>query len=654
MADLVVLVTIDTWRYDAFSYTHPEGKVKTPHLDKLATEGVVFTDAYAHNVVTLPSHANILTGMYPYQHGIRDNAGFRLGSDVKSLSHLMKEAGYRTAAFVSAFPLDARYGLNAGFDHYDDGYDAFSEDGLVVPQRPGPETIKNAETWIQAQGDAKQFVWVHIYEPHFPYMPPEPFATEYKDQPYYGEVAWSDKLMGDFFDGLKATGKDITAVITSDHGEGLGEHGELTHGVFTYNATLKAPLIFWSPKRLQSGVVAERARHIDIAPSLLRLNGMDVYPGMTGKPLFGADFTVEPSYFESLSTFFNRGWAPLRGCVDDHYKAIDLPIVELYDLEQDPNELSNLAEADVERARLFMTCLPVEAGLGSSRGSLTAEEIANLQALGYVSGANETEEEPSLQDPKLLIETDKKFEAALTHLQTGRIPEAIAGLEALTREQPQMAVAFYHLSDAHEARGRTDLAIEVMTRALRNGIRTEYAIRKLALYLTGTGEAGEAWQLMQPFLDSNDPETYATFGKIHTAFGRFNEAQVAFNKALELDAGNPQTLADMGTLNLYANKPQEALGWFQRSLETNPTNGQAWNGLGVAMGQLNRVNEAINAWENAIKHDPKILHCYYNLGLYYQRIGNRDLAAARLRTYIELAPAGPNRQKAVEKLKDLQ
>src|SRR6476659_9113404 len=242
----VILITIDTLRADALGFAG-NTRVKTPFIDSLAARGIVFNNAHAHNVVTLPSHTNILTGLYPYQHGIRDNAGFHLDPKHPTLGAMMKGIGYATGAFVSAFPLDSRFGLNAGFDVYDDKYREASDPlDFVVQERPAAETLAAARRWYEST-EGRKFLWVHLYDPHAPYAPPPPFREQYRDKPYLGEVAYADEELGRFLTPILESHPNTLVILTGDHGEALGDHGEQTHGLFAYEATLKIPLIVVDP-----------------------------------------------------------------------------------------------------------------------------------------------------------------------------------------------------------------------------------------------------------------------------------------------------------------------------------------------------------------------------------------------------------------------
>src|SRR5688500_8922438 len=278
----IILVTIDTWRADSAGFAgHP--RVKTPFLDSLASRGVVFTNAHAHNVVTLPSHANMLTGLNPYEHGVRENAGYVLDEKVQTLAERLAAAGYATGAFVAAFPLDKRYGLGQGFELYDDNYGKGRTSlDFTLQERPASAVLEQAAKWWSSVAGRKRFLWVHLYDPHAPYAPPEPFASEYRDQPYLGEIAAVDQTLATHLAPLLAN--DTTVIVTADHGEALGDHGELTHGLFAYEATLKVPLIMAGP-----GVTPRKeaayVRHIDIAPTVLERAGLPVDRTLPGQSL---------------------------------------------------------------------------------------------------------------------------------------------------------------------------------------------------------------------------------------------------------------------------------------------------------------------------------------------------------------------------------
>ncbi|HET7747013.1 MAG TPA: sulfatase, partial [Vicinamibacteria bacterium] len=388
----VLLVTIDTLRADAVG-AYGAARAATPRMDRLAAGGARFDDAHAHNVVTLPSHANILSGRHPHEHGVRDNAGFRFPARLETLATLLAAGGYRTGAFVSAFPLDSRFGLARGFQVYDDDFaDATSRPAFQVQERRAEETVARARRWLDASGGAPAFAWVHLYEPHFPYAPPEPFASAFRDDPYRGEVAATDAALGPLLDPILAAGADgrTLVVLTSDHGEALGEHGEATHGIFAYEATLRVPLVLYAPGRVTPRVVKEPARHVDLLPTILAALGLPAPEGLPGRDLLSsAPPTAATTYFEALSGSLNRGWAPVHGVIHERHKLVDLPLVELYDLAADPGESNDLAARDPQRVEKLRGLLrTLRAGdVAAARTPETAEARERLESLGYLAAA---------------------------------------------------------------------------------------------------------------------------------------------------------------------------------------------------------------------------------------------------------------------------
>ncbi|HEX9161368.1 MAG TPA: sulfatase, partial [Thermoanaerobaculia bacterium] len=269
----IILITIDTLRADSVGYAG-NARVKTPFLDSLAARGIAFTNAHAHNVITLPSHVNILTGLYPFQHGVRENAGFVLSAKHPTVATLLRTAGYTTGAFVGAFPLDARFGLNQGFDTYDDNYGkGVASVDFIEQERPATAVLDAAMKWWRANEGRKRFLWVHLYDPHAPYAPPEPFRSQYRDNEYFGEIAYADDALTKALGPILSSDRDSLVVFTADHGESLGEHGELTHGLFAYESTLKIPLVV-AGSGVRHRVENAFVRHIDIVPTILEAAGV--------------------------------------------------------------------------------------------------------------------------------------------------------------------------------------------------------------------------------------------------------------------------------------------------------------------------------------------------------------------------------------------
>lgn len=652
----VVLVTIDTLRWDAVGFSGA-GQVETPVLDSLAHDGAAFHDTHAHAVVTLPSHASILTGFHPWQHGVRDNAGFRLSPEVPTLAATLRSSGYATGAFVSAFVLARRFGLDRGFDVYDDRVPTPRNREFVIEERPGEKTVSLALAWWQTQAGRPRFLWVHLFAPHFPYAPPEPFASRSPGRPYFGEVALADFQLGTLLEGLRPTSKTPPLIIvTGDHGESLGEHGEDTHGLFAYESTLKVPLVIagagikGDPKR--------PARHVDIAPTILDLLGIPLPAGLPGRSLFGPPPAAGEdvgSYFEALSAYFNRGWAPLLGRIEDGRKAIRLPLPELYDLGQDPIEKSNLAAVQPARLEAMLGRIPSNALERSDRDEVSAEERRRLGNLGYVSSPRALASnrfDPSL-DPKNLIEQEQILIRSLTLYHEGRRDQAIQQLERLIAAQPKMTIAYIHLGTFYAAENRIPEAIEVLTRAERAGAGIEDSRRKLALLLMRAGKPEAAWATLAPDRESTDAQTQSALGRIAAGLGRTDEAGRRFSRALELSPGFPETLADQGILALAEGRAAEAGALLKQALDQDETLADGWNALGVLKARGGELEAALDAWNRAVDQDPFLADAWFNIAVASSHAGRPGRAVAALQRFIPLS-AGVERARAEQMLGELR
>ena len=649
----LLLVTIDTLRHDATGYSG-SGQVETPALDRLAATGAVFSRAHAHAVVTLPSHASILTGLYPYQHGIHDNAGFVLDEAIPTLATLLRARGFRTAAFVSAFPLDRRFGLDSGFEIYDDLYRSDREAALRISERPDAETVVRAKLWWDEHEGQRRFLWVHLFGPHFPYEPGEPFASRYEAAPYFGDVAQSDAALQPLLEPL--AGARVLVVVTSDHGEGLGEKGEHGHGLFAYETTLKVPLLFWAPGLLAPVVDDRSARHVDLVPSILDLLDIELPSELPGRSLFRRGANDAGCYFEALSGALNRGWAPLYGWIEGPMKAIRLPIAELYDLERDPEETTNLAgQRPAELARLLAR-LPAEATGPFERGQVDEEVARHLRALGYVAGGSGAVGEAGLDasaDPKNLIGLQAILDEAAARYRDGDAPGGARLLEQLVERQPTMAVVYSHLATIYLGQGRVGEAVELLRRALAIGIDDESLRTLLAHALLRGDEPERAWELLIGDGGSRNPETQRMLGSIAEKLGRLDEARARFERALELDPTFPAAALGLGLVALRQGRFEEARVQLERALGEDPGAALGWNALGVVRAETDDLQGAVEAWERAAAADPRMPDPLLNLALAYQRLGRSVPAIAALERYLPLVD-GPRHERAEALLRSLR
>lgn len=651
----VLLVTIDTWRADALGASG-HGKVATPNLDRLAALGTRFDFAHAHAVVTLPAHTSILTGLYPFQHGVRENAGYRLRQDIPTLASMLHQAGLATGAFIGSFALDSRFGLNTGFDRYDEQYGKSNVNaGFVMPERRGDAVAAAATQWI-GQQKGKWFAWVHLFDPHAPYQPPPPFDREIGGHRYYGEVAYTDHVLASLLDAARdPSGRPTLVVVTGDHGEGLGEHGEMTHGLFAYEGTLHVPLIVAQVDRGTSAwtggdagttgrgrVSQSPAHHVDIVPTILAALGRPIPETLPGRPLSSRSTDGAAGYFEAMSASLNRGWAPLTGVLVGREKFISLPIPELYDLSQDPHESVNLVDTKPERQRVLRSRLD-QLGVTApgDRASESAESRAKLQALGYVTGsapakARYTEED----DPKRLIALDQKLRRAIELYERKQPLAAIPIYREVIAERPSMEVAYTELAMLQWEVGQPAEAVATLKAAIAAG-NTGLAVRsRLGIYLAEIGRVDEALPLLGQAAtnDSADVDVLNALGIATARAGRMKEAAATFARLLELDPSNTMAIENLGSIALSQGDWDEARRHFARALEADPSSPQAHNGMGVVEIKSGNRRAAIDHWRQAVARDPANFDALYNAATELVNDGRLSEARPYLEQFVRTAP----------------
>lgn len=647
----VLLVTVDTLRADALGT--PDGE--TPWMDRLAKGGVRFDAAHAHNVLTLPSHANILSGRYPFDHGVRDNAGFRFPSGIDTVATLLKARGYRTGAFVSAFPLDSRFGLSRGFDVYEDDFvGAGAAPAFLLHERRGTETVARARRWIEAGGSAPTLTWVHVFEPHFPYEPPEPWATRFRGREYRGEVAATDALLRPLLEPILAQGANgrTLVVLTADHGESLGEHGEATHGIFAYEATLKVPLLLYLPGRVRPGISRTTARHVDVLPTILHAVAASPVPGLPGRSLLedgsGTPAPEAASYFEALSGTLNRGWAPLHGLLRGNEKYIDLPVDELYDLAADPAESRNLAASrpgDVEAARVALARFRT-ADRGGAREPETAETVERLRSLGYTAAGQAPSaperEYTAADDPKSLIALDADLEAIVRDYQQGDSSRALARSRDLVRRHPGMPVALLQLAHLERESGNLDAGIAALRHALAVDPANATALALLGAYLTQAGRGSEAARLLEPHSlgPAPDFDVLTTRALALARSGALREALATLAKARAADPTNVMILVHEGTVHLMGGDRGRARAAFTEAVARHPGVARAHSSLGMMAAEDGSLDEARAHWTQAIRLDAREAGKLLALASLLGERKREVEARAYLELFIATAPAG--------------
>jgi len=653
----VLLITVDTLRADRLSCYSKE-HLTTPNIDRLASRGALFTRAFAHTSTTLPSHANILLGTTPLSHGVHDNSNFIVREEFTSLAEHLKTYGYSTAAFIGAYPLDSRFGISQGFDLYDDNYDVRDIKTDTGGERTAEIVVDRAVQWLKEQ-NSPWFLWVHCWDPHAPYDPPEPFKSKFADNPYDGEVSYVDHVMGKLFAYLetKSLWDRSLVIFTGDHGESLWEHDEETHGIFAYNSTIWIPLIIHTPGT-KSRKVEQKVAHVDIFPTVCEaldikrpdfLQGMSLMPALRGKKI-----RERPIYFESLYPFYSRGWAPLRGYIDTDEKFMESPIPELYNLKDDFGEKKNLAhDKKLNAYREELERIIRDFSLEESRQAkqkLDRRALERLRSLGYINDNPGTEGKTfgPEHDVKVMVPYHNKSVSATRLYHEGRISKAVNLLKEIITERKDIGIAYKNLSDIYDREGRANDALLVLKAGLE-AVPSYYEI--FYSYVTLLLSLGEYDEVIAVTHESRllqkeiDPEIWNFVGLAYWNKGDLENAQRAYQKSIALDRKYPIPLNNLGTLHLYqyqkTNDPTEytkALDCFSQAIELDPFYSDAHHGLGVAYVGGRKYDSAIACFKKALELRPDHALAMFYLGLAYKNSG--DTVNACL--YFRMLKAGPS------------
>jgi arylsulfatase A-like enzyme/Tfp pilus assembly protein PilF len=613
----VVVVTLDTTRADRLG-CYGFGAVATPHIDGLAREGVLFEQATASVPLTLPSHSTIFTGLLPPRHGVHDNGGFLLDEAKVTLAERFRDAGYATGAFVAAWVLDSKWGIGQGFETYSDRFDLskFKVVSLGTVQKRGDEVMSDALAWLEGVRSRKFLAWVHLYDPHAPFDPPEPFASRYPQQPYLGEIAYTDQVVGRLLDFLRERRllERTLVVLTADHGESLGDHGESAHSYFIYDATTRVPLIVRTPWGL-AGRSRTQVGSADILPTVLDLAGLPPQPGVDGRSLVralfdpGLDLGLQ-SYSETYYPRFHYGWQHLQSLRDGRYKLVEAPTPELYDLERDPEERKNLHAERGETAERLRSRLRELAGDGVAAapepGDLDPETLQRLAALGYVGSARKVDPQALLPDPKDKLGVYQRMHEARELAQKDKVADAIEAMRQVLKDDPEIV-------DAHVALGN---------------------------FLMRARRGQEAIQTFQQALALQPDNSVAivNLANAYRARGEHAAAIEGYRRALSLDAKSPQLWFQLASLYLDLGRLPEAEQTFRRALETNETMGAAWNGLGAIAWARGRAEEAERLVRKGLELEPEQRTASFNLGRILEQRNDRDGALALYRQELERYP----------------
>ena len=634
----VILITVDTLRADHVA-CYGANTVQTPTLDLLAKDGVIFERAFSQVPLTWPSHAAILTGTYPFQNGVQDFTGHPLSPEFRSVAQAFKQAGYATGAVVSSFVLDRSWGLARGFDYYDDAFSAtaFQQKDIGLVDRRADESVNHALAWLKKNGQHPFFFWLHLYDPHSPYDPPEPFRSHYRDHPYDGEIAYADRELGRLISWLKTNRLYNRSIIVflSDHGESLGEHGEKEHGFFIYNSTTHIPLIVKPPagSRPAGTRVSVPAETIAVAPTLVRMAGIKDSIGkqFQSKGLFDLSSNgSDAAYSETFYPFSSFGWSPLHSLENAKYHYIEAPEPELYDVVADPREEKNLAAqqtaiVDVLKAKLHETLRvrPFNQAQ-TSGGQLNSDAAEKLRALGYVAYESPVSAEAlakGLPDPKSkLWEFNSILQAAdafrANDFQTGE------SLLAKVREQdPHMYLIPFMLGEAAIRQQKWGEAEAEMRKCLALNPDFDQAMTGLATVLIKQGNQGDAKKYLQNALKQNNQNFRAWYQMGIADLSTNKQFAIAdFEKAIGIQPNFVFALRELGMLYFEQKDYIQAAVQLAKAADLGMSDSLLLNNLGICYSRTGRLQQAVASYQKALKADGNLAQAHLNLGFAYERL----------------------------------
>jgi arylsulfatase A-like enzyme/Flp pilus assembly protein TadD len=586
----VILISVDTLRADHLSCYQPTSH-PTPHIDSLSDTGTIFTQINSPYPLTLPAHVAMFTSAFPASTGVQDN-GIPLQSNATTLTTVLKKAGYSTGAFVASFVLDRRFGLGQSFDIYEGPIDLHKKvaPGLVERKRPGAQVAEAAMRWIERNADAPFFLFLHLYDLHLPYDLPQNPALRHGETGYAAELSYEDRVIGDFlaFLARRQLFDKALIVFTSDHGEGLGDHGETTHGYFIYQSTVRVPLIIHWPagiKRAPQQRVAEPASLLDIAPTILDAIALSAPQSMRGHSLLSTSTAPSEVYSESLYSRNHFGCAPLRSLRAGSYKYIDAPKPELYDLSTDPKELHNLYDQQRSRAAAMAQRI---AGLRTTSvaktPSPTPDTVKNLRSLGYLAGPASSSRSDPRVDPKDRAADFERYLSALNLMSAGKLAESDTLLRSLRDRLPDI----------------TDIRISL--------------------------------------------------GLTQQRLGRFAEAVQEFKAAIAQAPNAAQTHFELGFCYYHLRNPDDAVPELKTALQLEPWYTRAEEALAEISIQKKNFSLARSYLNHLLSIDPNSYTAHYNLGIMAAMDGNWNEAEKHMRAALDVDPASAEAHDTLGKI----
>ena len=637
----VIFISIDTCRSDYLScYGYP--RQTTPNIDHLADQGVLFENTISPVPITLPAHCTMMTGTIPPYHGVRNNIGYQLSQSNQTLAEMLGTEGFRTAAIVSAFVLDSEFGMAQGFESYNDRF-VNVRHALSGDERIGEETTRLAIAWLNEHQSEKFFLFLHYYDPHDDYEAPEPFATEYANNLYAGEIAYTDHCIGRVIEKIKEVGlyDSSLIIITGDHGEMLGEHGELTHTYFVYKSAVKVPLIFKLPGRTKSRRIPDCVGLVDILPTICgilgidkpdRIQGRDLSPYFKGKPPLDNNRSL---YSESIVPT-RYGANALTALTTDRYKYIQSTRPELYDIVRDPNEQNNLFEQQPERGAAFEHQLQqvleqtLAKDTAGNKGVLTAQDLYRLESLGYVGGTNDQRLfDRSLDDAKDLIGFHVSFKQALMYEHKGQHEQCKQILRKLSLERPTFPETFLKLAKIAFQEQKFEEALEPFYTSLKLYPDNTEAEANLGVTLANLGRLDDAIIHLNKAIriDPKNSPAHHSLASLLQKQGKPDQALVHYDKAIESGLRTAQIYYDLAGLWSAKGDFNKALSYYAKSLQVNPRDRKVHNLVAAIFFRQRKWNDAIRHYEQALKIKPDQIAVLNNISwIYSTKLNDPDKA----------------------------
>jgi len=642
----VLLITMDTTRADrlgAYGYT----KGQTPNLDSLARKGVRFENAYCQVPLTLPSHCSIMTGTYPVYHHVHNNGSYVLGPEQLTIAEVLKGKGLKTAAFVASFSVDSRFGLNKGFEVYDDDFQPGLPFKPANSERKAEQVFSVFSPWLDKNAGTQFFCWVHLFDPHLPYQPPSPYKEQFADNPYDGEIASMDSSIGKIIEKLRDVHVlDRTLIVLAgDHGEAFGEKVETGHGVFLYEGTVRVPLIFYAEDHLPRGkVVKGRVRLIDVMPTILdmlNLPGAATNQGTSLVPYFrGRKKSDLESYIETYYPRENFGWSELIGLVDGDWKFIRAPKPELYNLKSDPKEGRNAVATEQKLAaemngRLDEIIKKSSGAGGAAPRALTVEEQERLRSLGYTnfSGATAGSNGP---DPKDEVDLLKLMQQAEAYEFEKNYAAAADIYEKLLPLVPDSPASYVNLALSQARQQKFDEAIRTLRKGAERIPNSETLLPRLGHTYLVTGRLKEAFEIMSQVLRINprNVDALTVSAGIMETLGKKGEARGFYERALAVEPESKYLRMSYASNLASSGKITEAIGVYRQLAQDDPGDAVVHQDLGLAYGISGDYGKAIESLKRAVSIRPTPT-AYYNLAVACAKNGETAEAVRYLRSYLE-------------------